>query len=94
MAAHTILPVIGVPLASSPLHGWDALLSIAQMPKGVPVATMAVGKAGAINAAILSAQILALKYPQLKEKLSSLKGYLEQAVAFSTPEIINILQPR
>jgi phosphoribosylaminoimidazole carboxylase PurE protein len=59
VAAETILPVIGVPLDSSPLSGVDALHSTVQMPAGVPVATMAIGKAGAINAAILAAQILA-----------------------------------
>ena len=58
VAAHTRLPVIGVPLAATSLGGLDALLSIVQMPKGVPVATMAIGEAGAINAAILAVQIL------------------------------------
>ena len=61
LAARTILPVIGVPLDASPLHGWDALLSTVQMPPGVPVATVAVGSAGARNAAWLAAQILALQ---------------------------------
>jgi phosphoribosylaminoimidazole carboxylase PurE protein len=69
VAAHTRLPVIGVPLAATSLGGLDALLSIVQMPKGVPVATMAVGKAGAINAAILAAQILALGDDELAKKL-------------------------
>ena len=69
VAAHTRLPVIGVPLSATSLGGLDALLSIVQMPKGVPVATMAIGKAGAINAAILAAQILALGDDELAKKL-------------------------
>ena len=60
IASHTDKPVIGVPLASSELNGMDSLLSIVQMPRGVPVATMAIGKHGAINAAIFASQILAL----------------------------------
>lgn len=60
IASHTDKPVIGVPLSNSDLNGMDSLLSIVQMPSGVPVATMAIGKAGAINAAILASQILAL----------------------------------
>ena len=67
LAAETSLPVIGVPIESSPLTGWDALLSTVQMPAGVPVATMAVGKAGAGNAAILAAQILAVADSKLQE---------------------------
>lgn len=73
IAAHTTLPVIGVPLAGSELHGMDALYSMVQMPAGVPVATMAIGKAGAINAAVLAAQILALGNPAIQEKLLTFK---------------------
>ena len=69
IAAHTHLPVIGIPINSSPLLGFDSLLSTVQMPPGVPVATMAVGKSGAKNAAIFAAQILARKYPEIEEKL-------------------------
>jgi phosphoribosylamine--glycine ligase len=69
MAAHTILPVIGVPIDSSPLRGWDALLSTVQMPPGVPVATVSVGKAGARNAAILAAQILGVSDPEIQRQL-------------------------
>jgi phosphoribosylaminoimidazole carboxylase PurE protein len=69
VAAHTKLPVIGVPLAGTSLGGLDALLSIVQMPKGVPVATMAIGKAGAINAAKFAVQILALEDEHLANKL-------------------------
>lgn len=61
VASHTLLPVIGIPISSSPLQGFDALLSTVQMPPGVPVATMAVGKAGARNAALFAAQIMARK---------------------------------
>jgi 5-(carboxyamino)imidazole ribonucleotide mutase len=67
LASWTSLPIIGVPLASSDLQGLDALLSIAQMPAGIPVATVAVGKAGAKNAAYLAAEILGLKYPEIKD---------------------------
>jgi len=73
IAAHTKLPVIGVPLSGSELHGVDALYSIVQMPAGVPVATMGIGKAGAINAAILATQILAGVNPDLKAKLAEFK---------------------
>ncbi len=69
VAAHTTLPVIGVPIDSGPLSGFDALLSTVQMPGGVPVATVAVGRAGAKNAAYLAAQILALNNPSLAQKL-------------------------
>lgn len=69
VAARTTLPVIGVPIDSGPLSGFDALLSTVQMPGGVPVATVAVGRAGAKNAAYLAAQILALNDPSLAQKL-------------------------
>jgi len=69
IASHTVLPVIGVPLDASPLKGIDALLSIVQMPPGIPVATVSIGKAGARNAAILAVQIIARKDPKLTEKL-------------------------
>jgi 5-(carboxyamino)imidazole ribonucleotide mutase len=68
-AAHTTLPVLGVPVHSQALGGLDSLLSIVQMPGGVPVATFAIGKAGAINAAIFAAQILALRDPSVRETL-------------------------
>ena len=69
VAAHTTLPVIGVPIDSGPLSGFDALLSTVQMPGGIPVATVAVGKAGATNPAYLAAQMLALSDPSLAQKL-------------------------
>ena len=69
IAAKTTLPVIGVPLDASPLKGIDSLLSIVQMPGGIPVATVTIGKAGAKNAAVLAVEIMAIKYPELREKL-------------------------
>ncbi len=69
IAAQTILPVIGIPIQSQALNGLDSLLSIVQMPKEVPVATMAIGQAGAINGALLAAQILGLKYPEIQGRL-------------------------
>jgi len=80
IAAHTILPVIGVPIDSSPLNGLDALLSTSMMPAGVPVATMGIGKAGAGNAAVLAAQILARSNPALSEKLRRYKKQLADRV--------------
>jgi 5-(carboxyamino)imidazole ribonucleotide mutase len=68
-AAHTVLPVLGVPVHSQSLHGTDSLLSIVQMPAGVPVGTLAIGKAGAINAALLAVSILANSRPELRERL-------------------------
>ena len=69
IAAQTVLPVIGIPLAGSDLLGLDALLSTVQMPKGIPVATVAIGKAGAINAANLAAQIIGISDKELQERL-------------------------
>jgi len=77
LASLTPLPVIGVPLCGSALEGLDALYSMVQMPAGVPVATLAVGKAGAKNAAILAAQILALSDPALARRIDDLKRRLE-----------------
>lgn len=81
LAAETTLPVIGVPLATSPLSGFDALLSMAMLPAGVPVATMAVGEGGATNAAVLAAQILALSDEALAQRLVEYKQELERKVA-------------
>lgn len=77
LAAHTILPVIGVPIDSSPLKGMDSLLSTVQMPPGVPVATVSIGKAGARNAGILAAQILGLGDPNIQQRLERMR---EEAV--------------
>jgi phosphoribosylamine---glycine ligase len=80
LAAETVLPVIGVPIDSSSLKGLDSLLAMVQMPSGVPVATMAIGAAGAKNAAILAAQILALNHPALAEALKAFKQRLEAEI--------------
>lgn len=79
-AAHTTLPVIGVPIASTPLNGFDALLATVQMPSGIPVATTAIGKAGARNAGILAAQILATSNKDLDAKLVQFKKKLAEDV--------------
>ena len=80
LAAWSPLPVIGVPIAATPLGGLDALLAIAQMPSGVPVATVAIGKWGAVNAAILAAQILAVGDPALRERLVAYRKRLAEDV--------------
>ena len=73
VAAHTILPVLGVPVQSAALQGLDSLLSIVQMPGGVPVGTLAIGKAGAINAALLAVSILANSRPELRARLRAFR---------------------
>jgi phosphoribosylaminoimidazole carboxylase PurE protein len=80
MAAHTSLPVIGVPIDSSPLKGVDSLLATVQMPPGIPVATVSLGKGGAKNAAVLATQILALKYPAIAERLKAYREKLTREV--------------
>jgi len=80
LAAHTTLPVIGVPIDSSSLNGLDALLSTVQMPPGVPVATMGIGKAGAKNAAILAVQILAVSDENLARRLVEFKAEMAAEV--------------
>ena len=80
LAANTILPVIGIPLSSGPLQGLDALLATVQMPSGVPVATMALDRAGARNAAILAAQVLALHDPDLASRLKAYKEKMAQGI--------------
>ncbi|MFH1116195.1 MAG: 5-(carboxyamino)imidazole ribonucleotide mutase [Pseudomonadota bacterium] len=80
IAAHTIIPVIGVPMPSSDLNGLDALLSTVQMPGGVPVAAMGLGSAGAKNAGILAVQILATADPSLKDKLREYRERLKREV--------------
>lgn len=81
MAAMTALPVLGVPVKSQALHGVDSLLSIVQMPAGVPVGTLAIGRAGAVNAALLAASILALTDPGLAVRLDAWREEQSQAVA-------------
>ena len=80
VAAYTTLPVVGVPVDSSPLKGMDALLSIVQMPPGIPVATMAIGKGGARNAAIYAASILGLKYPEIGDRVKKFRESLAKKV--------------
>ena len=84
VAAHTILPVLGVPLEGWALHGLDDLLSTVQMPGGIPVGTLAIGKAGATNAAILAAEILALSDPAMRDKLLQFRKDQAQRVLNET----------
>jgi 5-(carboxyamino)imidazole ribonucleotide mutase len=79
-AAKTPLPVLGVPMASKALGGMDALLSMVQMPAGIPVGTLAIGKAGAVNAALLSAAILALEDEKIRDALDAYRARQTQAV--------------
>jgi 5-(carboxyamino)imidazole ribonucleotide mutase len=83
-AAHTALPVLGVPVESAALKGLDSLLSIVQMPGGVPVATFAIGKAGAINAALFAVSILAAKRPELVRRLEQFRAEQTQRVMGET----------
>ncbi|MFC1668031.1 5-(carboxyamino)imidazole ribonucleotide mutase [Chlamydiota bacterium] len=80
IAAHTVLPVIGIPLAAGQLQGFDSLLSTVQMPKGIPVATVAVGKPGAINAAYLAMQIIGLERKDLLEKIREKRATVAAAI--------------
>ena len=79
-AAHTVLPVLGVPVQTSALNGLDSLLSIVQMPGGVPVGTLAIGKAGATNAGLLAVSILATSRPDLRERLRTFRAEQTAAV--------------
>jgi len=80
VAAHTVLPVLGVPMKAWSLDGLDSLLSTVQMPRGVPVGTLAIGKAGAVNAALLATQILGNKYPEIREAFRKDRGERKRAV--------------
>jgi 5-(carboxyamino)imidazole ribonucleotide mutase len=80
IASKTTLPVLGVPVQSRALNGMDSLLSIVQMPAGVPVGTLAIGKAGASNAALLAASILANKYPEYEKSLAQFRQKQTEAV--------------
>lgn len=84
-ASHTVLPVIGVPVQSKALNGMDSLLSIVQMPGGIPVATMSIGKAGAINAALMAASILGAKHPGIRERL---RAYREKQSASVREDVL------
>jgi phosphoribosylaminoimidazole carboxylase PurE protein len=92
-AAETTLPVIGVPIDSSPLSGLDSLLSTVQMPPGVPVATMGVGKSGATNAAFFAIQILALSDEKLAKKFAEYKQQLEESVAEKSKKVQDMGSP-
>ena len=85
IAAHTWLPVLGVPVQSHALHGMDSLLSIAQMPAGVPVGTLAIGVAGATNAALLAASILALNDKKIRQKVEVFRKRQTDAVLAQRP---------
>ena len=84
MAAHTILPVLGVPMKSDALNGMDSLLATVQMPAGIPVGTLAIGKPGAINAALFAVAILANSRPELRAKLEAFRRRQEQKVRAAT----------
>ena len=87
IAAHTVLPVIGVPVKSKALNGLDSLLSIVQMPGGVPVATVAIGEAGAKNAALLAISMLALNDYSLNEKLENYRKTMEEKALDSNKDL-------
>lgn len=84
IAAKTILPVIGVPMPTSALNGMDSLLSIVQMPAGIPVATMAIGKAGATNAALFAASILSIAHPEYREAITYFREKQAQSILDET----------
>ena len=84
IAAHTAKPVLGVPMESPSLNGLDSLLSMVQMPRGIPVGTLAIGKAGAINAALIAIAILALARPPLREKLQHFRAHQAEKVLKET----------
>lgn len=90
IASHTILPVIGVPIDSSSLKGLDALYATVQMPPGIPVATMAIGAAGAKNAGIFAAQILALKDPKIAAALRAYKKKMAKEVEQKAKKVENL----
>lgn len=84
IAAKTLLPVIGIPMQTSALNGMDSLLSIVQMPGGIPVATMAIGKPGAINAGLFAASILAAKFPHYRQAIKDYRAKQAQAILESS----------
>ena len=86
IAAHTTLPVLGVPMKSDALNGMDSLLATVQMPAGIPVGTLAIGKPGAINAALLSVAILANSRPELRTKLKAFRQRQEEQIRNTTLE--------
>ncbi|MCS7254636.1 MAG: 5-(carboxyamino)imidazole ribonucleotide mutase [Armatimonadota bacterium] len=86
IASKTLLPVIGVPMQTQALGGLDSLLSMVQMPAGIPVGTMAIGRAGAVNGALFAAAVLALKHPEIREKLEEYRKEQTEAVLKSKIE--------
>lgn len=80
LAAKTVVPVLGVPMKSDALQGLDSLLSMVQMPGGIPVATLAIGKPGAVNAALYAAAILGIKYPEIREKIHNFRKEQKEKV--------------
>lgn len=86
IAAHTVLPVLGVPMKSDALNGLDSLLATVQMPAGIPVGTLAIGKAGATNAALLAVAILANTRPELRERLHDFRAEQEKKIRETTLE--------
>ena len=84
LAAHTVLPVLGVPMKSDSLNGMDSLLATVQMPAGIPVGTLAIGKAGAVNAALLAIAMLANQRPELRQKLKQFRAKQEEQVRAAT----------
>lgn len=88
IAAKTTLPVIGVPIQSRALNGMDSLLSIVQMPAGVPVATVAIGKAGAVNAGLLAVQILSIEDKKLAKQLETRRDRLKKSVIESSENLV------
>ena len=91
LAAYTAMPVIGLPVKSSTMDGLDSLLSIVQMPKGVPVATVAID--GAENAALLAVQILSVKYPELRVKMKGYKKKMEEEIVKQDQELNRVSLP-
>ena len=91
-AAKTVLPVLGVPVESAVLRGVDSLLSIVQMPAGIPVGTLAIGKAGAVNAALLAAAMLGNKYPAVREAVAAYRAAQTQRV-LDDPDPRNPVRP-
>ena len=87
VAAHTLLPVIGIPVEGGALNGLDALLSTVQMPGGIPVATVGIGSGGATNAALLAAEILAVSNPELRKKLASERAGRREKVLAADAEL-------
>lgn len=90
IAAHTTLPVVGVPIDGGPLDGVDALYSTVQLPPGVPVATMAIGSGGARNAGIFAVQVLSLNNPDLQTKLEAYKSELSDGVAKKAARLVEV----